>query len=644
MPCGILDLIASNKHTEDKPKNLVFENDSSYYQQYTVPDDINIRQQDDILIIGERRLSDISGLNLFRPENEIYERIIIDNIDVGIIDTPEIYDYIDQYYQNVISFNKYRTNVPGEIQMTPPANFNSGFVDNYDVYIQPIVNNLNRNGSSIVDIFLGNVGFEDTQLGTIGRDQARLGLQQNFESNFFEETVGRLNTDIFSVIQGDPLIRKDFTITVPRTPIGRTVSYIQRLQGISFPFSYIPPEAFDLYDNTNSNASERNSILLNYTGKATRLLIHGQFTQSKHIYYPTLDTDDYYLPGNYYVAVEITDDRQSPEFNAKYILFEDTLSAFGVPAGMELFDDQYYPNVITKSEGRINPELIGDDNIIEIRDVNQVEGDWSTISENLFSPKSLLHKTKEIVLNNSNLSFIDNFAKEYILNSGGQSLKISRGSTITSKGKYTDDDSTVISANEFFRVFTKNRKYNKLSRSLRHRALDNGDTRSVLGENGIPFFAPTLRNRNGEQEIFRKYMFSISNAAWKGNAADLPECEKYVSPEGNIYRRMWFAPYNLKISEETTQNVQPTQFFARPEPIYTANNAERTMSLSFALLIDHPSIINNGKGLNSHIWERYFKGDKSVETDINQLMRNRLTPSEQEQIKRIKQKITPPKK
>lgn len=644
MPCGVLDLIASNKHVEDKPKNLIFEGDSSYYQKYIVPDDTNIKEQDDVLTIGERRLLDISGLNLFRPENRTYERIIIDNIDVGIIDTPEIYDYIEEYYQNVISFNKYRTNAPGEIEMVPPANINSGFVDDYDVYINPISNNLNINGYSIVDVFLGNVGFEDTSLGTIGRDRARLGLQKNFEANFLEETVGRLNTDIFSIIQGDPLIRKDFIITVPRTPIGRTLNYVQRLQGISFPFSYIPPEAFDLYNNTNSNASERNSILLNYTGKATRNLVRGQFVQSKHIYYPTLDTDDYYLPGNYYVAVEITDSTNTPEFNAKYLIFEDTLSAFGNPAGEEYFDGQYYPNVITKSDGRINPELIGDDNIINIRDVNQIEGDWSTISENLFSTKSLLYKTKEIVLNNSDLSFIDGFAKEYILKQGGENFKISRGSTITSKGKYTDDDGNVISANEFFRVFTKNKKYNRLSRSLRHRALDNGDTRSVLSENGIPFFAPTLRNRSGGQEIFRKYMFSISNAAWKGNAADLPECEKYVAPEGDVYRRMWFAPYDIKISEETSQNIEATSFFARPEPIYTANNAERTMTLSFALLIDHPSIINNGKGFKSHIWERYFKGDKSIENEINQLIKNRLTPAEQEQIKKIKQKFKPAKK
>lgn len=644
MPCGVLDLIASNKHTEDKPKNLIFEDDASYYKNYVVPPAVNITEQDGLSIIGERRLFDISGLNLYRPDNNIYEKIVIDNIDVGIIDTPEIYDYVEEYYQNIVSFNKYRSNAPADLEMIAPANINFAFVDNYDVYIDPIVNNLTINGYSVVDIFLGNVGFEDTLLGTIGRDQARLNLQKNFEANFLEETIGRLNTDLFSLLQGESLIRKDFIITVPRTPIGRTLNYIQRLQGVSFPFSYIPPEAFDLYSNTNSNASERNSILINYTGKATRRLIKSQFEHPQQIYYPTLDTDDYYLPGNYYVAVEITENRQSPEFNAKYIVFGDSLSAFGTPAGEEIFDDQFYPAIITKSDGRINNDLIGDDNDIKIRDVNPVEGDWSTISANLFSTKSLLYKTKEIVLNNSELSFIDNFAKEYVLKNGGQNLKISRGSTITSKGQYTDDDGTVINANEFFRVFTKNRKYNKLSRSLRHRGLDNNDTRSVLGENGIPFFAPTLKNTNGVQEIFRKYMFSISNAAWKGNAADLPECEKYVTPDGDVYRRMWFAPYDMKISEETSQDVQSTSFFGRTEPIYTSNNSERTMSLSFALLIDHPSIVNNGKGFKSQIWERYFKGDKSIEADVTQLIKTRLTPPEQEQIKKLKQKFSPPKK
>ena len=48
------------------------------------------------------------------------------------------------------------------------------------------------------------------------------------------------------------------------------------------------------------------------------------------------------------------------------------------------------------------------------------------------------------------------------------------------------------------------RKYNRLSRTLRHRGLDNGDTRSTLSDNGIPVYAPTYRE--SENRVLRNYM------------------------------------------------------------------------------------------------------------------------------------------
>jgi hypothetical protein len=88
----------------------------------------------------------------------------------------------------------------------------------------------------------------------------------------------------------------------------------------------------------------------------------------------------------------------------------------------------------------------------------------------------------------------------------------------------------------------------------------------------------------------KKYMFSIENLAWKGSALfnELPGCEK--GPNGG--RVMWFPPYDLTFSETSSPNFDATSFLGRPEPIYTYKDTSRTGSLSFSIIVDHPSVLN----------------------------------------------------
>lgn len=89
------------------------------------------------------------------------------------------------------------------------------------------------------------------------------------------------------------------------------------------------------------------------------------------------------------------------------------------------------------------------------------------------------------------------------------------------------------------------------------------------------------------------YMFSIENLAWKDSPhyRKLPACEK--GPFGG--RLMWFPPYNISFTDNTSINWDTTSFIGRAEPIYTYNNTERTGTLSFSIVVDHPSIINKLK-------------------------------------------------
>ena len=92
----------------------------------------------------------------------------------------------------------------------------------------------------------------------------------------------------------------------------------------------------------------------------------------------------------------------------------------------------------------------------------------------------------------------------------------------------------------------------------------------------------------------KKYMFSIENLAWATSNApgfsvsDLAVCER--GPNGG--RVMWFPPYDLKFSETISANWKPNDFIGRPEPIYTYATTNRGGSLSWKIVVDHPSVLN----------------------------------------------------
>jgi len=92
----------------------------------------------------------------------------------------------------------------------------------------------------------------------------------------------------------------------------------------------------------------------------------------------------------------------------------------------------------------------------------------------------------------------------------------------------------------------------------------------------------------------KKYMFSIENLAWRTSntpgfsVSDLAICER--GPNGG--RVMWFPPYGLTFTENVSANWKNTDFIGRPEPVYTYNNTNRTGSLSWKIVVDHPSVLN----------------------------------------------------
>lgn len=100
-------------------------------------------------------------------------------------------------------------------------------------------------------------------------------------------------------------------------------------------------------------------------------------------------------------------------------------------------------------------------------------------------------------------------------------------------------------------------------------------------------------SNHGLAQVMIPYMFSIENLAWKDSphASQLPPCER--GPNGG--RIMWFPPYDLDFSDNTTVNMDTTSFIGRGEPIYTYNHTERSGTLSFKIVVDHPSVLNELK-------------------------------------------------
>lgn len=163
---------------------------------------------------------------------------------------------------------------------------------------------------------------------------------------------------------------------------------------------------------------------------------------------------------------------------------------------------------------------------------------------------------------------------------------------------------------------------------------------SVLNKNGFVNITPTSGYGDAKKAIdIKKCMFSIENLAWK-NQSPIGSNQSKLYEEGNIKshygalspeqigpnggRIMWFPPYELKFNEQVQVNWGQTDFIGRGEKIYTYTNTERTGTLSFTLLVDHPSILdmwkkNGSNGLSDEDAEqallRFFAGCEVLELD-----------------------------
>lgn len=605
--------------------------------------------------IGRERLIDVLDLNIQQPDS--LDLVNLEYNNVSVQDNDSIDEISEGIYNEMITSNRFFQQGYEALNVELlNANNNIERVGRYDEYISPIVERCKRYPNNIARIFIGDFNEDDSQIGVIGAQSLNRLLNVQLEENIRRETIGRVETNLFNFFQSGRLLRRDYEITVNPERLGATAEFLLNLQGVQVPFSYIPDGIFgnelrtrqivdgnEVYFGSGLSFEDRLLALLRFTSRGQQSKIFEAMDINK--YNPALNSQFGELAENEYV-----------DYIENFGIIAKSLNVTSamVPISNEGYYEKYGVIDITKKSN--TSKMLDDEFVANWNwDVDPSVVGWNIESENNFNPNSILYKTKQIVDTvNGAYPFIRLNDKEYIQVVDGETNVISRGDATTASGAYVDDDGTEISRGEFFRVWTKNRGYNRLARTLRHRGLDNGDKRSVLNDNGLINFAPTIRNAGNinnnlvEDDIIKRYMFSIENLAWADNLDDLPLCEQGTGDPttGNRGRIMWFPPYNLDISESVQASYEAETFMGRGEPTFTYNHTTRSANLSFSIIVDHPDIVHTLVGERTQFWERYFKGDKLVENEaiVNYILNQKLSPNELNELNNLRKVLKPKQK
>ncbi len=255
-------------------------------------------------------------------------------------------------------------------------------------------------------------------------------------------------------------------------------------------------------------------------------------------------------------------------------------------------------------------------------DVGTVDKVFSSGFENSFNqtkssnielkPGSILDVTQRLVDagsvgSASKLEHVGNAINQIskVFNDGYQ--EITKGSrarrflTPTAAGQASGSEVKNVVGYEYCRLFTKDRPYysfNQLQkkdgniRRYNNSVLDNTYNLNIAPMGGVDSTNIQM-NAQGKMGA-KKYMFSIENLAWRTSSRvgyrveDLPACE--IGPNGG--RIMWFPPYDLNFDDNSQTTWQDNVFLGRPEPIYTYSKTTRKGTVTFKIIVDHPSVLN----------------------------------------------------
>lgn len=472
-------------------------------------------------------------------------------------------------------------------------------------------------------------------------------INKNYNSDF------PVSTDPLELIKiaKDPLnnlVEKNYAITTPRNFVGKTAQFLLGLEGVISPFDLW--ESVDLggkdtmpnflasnegldamleLDPTGSNSPQNakngtaksstkntkdDNALLKKTGGGQRWALYENLLMNK--YSPKFDTSAELFgfhkkpKGNYYLGSEEIPPIDILQARDGISIINNNALAASFNKGFDDYDgyekktvDIVWANDESDAEG------------IESSDF----GDFTSRDEEFsngfnFRPNSLMDITQKLLYVGGIDSPIRNLKTKFrdgkMVYSKGNAVKkievkMASGDVTKNTYKILDpwDDG-------FCRTWTKLKPYAKVSHLVRYGELIRRERNSVIDRNANYNIYPTKLNvgtlydqnmlgKDGIKERFadrhfdkqraRKYMFSIENLAWKGTATETLPAYEQGSNGGRV---MWFPPYGLTFNETSSASWTTHKFLGRPEPIYTYNDTERTGTLSWMIIVDHPTILN----------------------------------------------------
>jgi hypothetical protein len=599
---------------------------------------------------------------------------------------------------------------------------------------------------------------QDSYIAKLGAEQLKKLFEVRINAEIYQSTLGLVNLQALQdpfeaslVVSGrEPLIYRNYRITVPENPILRTVDLATRLASAYWPVSPIPGDYFDENVPNGQSPQISNALnvanqltggflgpILNITRNPSEIFLANTGNAQRSALFNNLDFNRYQpayqeqfggllgiasgivnaavdlLGGNsvgpgYYVGSKnaepstITSPPNQVPVNAYgqqvnapvygpselAILYEgnETQINFGLKAkgyadtgditGAFVWTSPKY-----KGAAGYKPTVGGGigsrDEEFNVVSANYTKGESTNID---FKKNSILDNTQRIVQSADNLQGIQKL--KHVGNAINQVSKVfndgykemTKGSQVVS---YTDNTTGGEVGREYCRVFAKDTPYltyadlqkrdgiTKSGRRFTNSVMDstyNLNIAPLRGSGDDRIGSTNLLKGADGKIVAKKYMFSIENLAWRTSSRpgftydELPDCEK--GPNGG--RVMWFPPYDIKFSESSTANWNPTSFIGRPEPIYTYKDTSRTGSLSWKIIVDSPSVINaiiekqlkgQSKERVNSIIDSFFAG--CVKYDIYELAKKfntipskdlftyqeiinnpRLTPEELEGVKR----------
>jgi len=541
---------------------------------------------------------------------------------------------------------------------------------------------------------VGNNGLlsQDSFLAKIGAEQLNTLFRARVDAEIFQNTIGLVNLESLSdpfeaslIVTGrEPLVYKNWRITVPENPIAAATDFITRLGGAYWPVSPIPGDYFNENEvngqsqqvsnalnvvnqltggflgpilNLKRNPSE---IFLANTGNAQRSVLFRNIEYNK--YQPGFERNFGGLLGAAQSTVNLTADLINPNGtlvggyyvgsrNAEPSTITSPPNQIPVnPFGQQVETPVYGPSELgilyegnqeslnfglaaksLSDGGGIDGQFVwtspkyknnagfkatpgGGAGSLD-SEFNQISSQYTrNESTNLdFKESSILDQTQRLIDSADNVTGISRL--KHVGNAINQVSKVfndgykemTKGSQVVS---YVDFATGSEEGIEYCRVFTKDTPYytyadlqktdgvtgyeGNTGRRFDHSILDKTYNLNIapLKNPGSTNIIPN--NDQGLGGYAKKYMFSIENLAWRTSSRpgftydELPVCEK--GPNGG--RVMWFPPYDLKFSDQSIANWNPTSFLGRPEPIYTYKDTSRSGQLSWKIIVDHPSILN----------------------------------------------------